>query len=218
MHRPQNPALHQNHMYNHNLSDQSKVHNLQEEQSVICECLPREKRQAAQHLISSTWTSCSWLRSYLQSDILFIIIIIIVINNILVLYSCTLWQYCEPQSWQQTLLKLKLNWESECVSLDSPSHIIIHTGYNKLRTQQETVSESLKGVIEKASSTFSNSRVVISTLLPRKERIKPIELRERSCWLIKNSINITSLWGKTSHLPLEYQSYFRKAEVKLTAC
>ncbi|XP_078023017.1 uncharacterized protein LOC144462725 [Epinephelus lanceolatus] len=53
--------------------------------------------------------------------------------------------------------------------LGSPSHIIIHTGTNDLRSQQERVSESLKRVIEKASTTFPNSRVVISTLLPRKD-------------------------------------------------
>ncbi|KAK1897144.1 Myosin-1, partial [Dissostichus eleginoides] len=43
--------------------------------------------------------------------------------------------------------------------LGSPSHIIIHTGSNDLRSQQERVSESLRGVIEKASTTFPNSRV-----------------------------------------------------------
>ncbi|KAE8297665.1 hypothetical protein D5F01_LYC04303 [Larimichthys crocea] len=53
--------------------------------------------------------------------------------------------------------------------LGSPSHIIIHTGTNELRTQQERVSESLRQMIEKASNTFPNSRVVISTLLPRKD-------------------------------------------------
>lgn len=53
--------------------------------------------------------------------------------------------------------------------LGSPSHIIIHTGTNDLRSQQERVSESLKRVTEKASTTFPNSRVVISTLLPRKD-------------------------------------------------
>ncbi|KAE8292989.1 hypothetical protein D5F01_LYC08082 [Larimichthys crocea] len=53
--------------------------------------------------------------------------------------------------------------------LGSQSHIIIHTGTNELRTQQERVSESLRRMIEKASSTFPNSRVVISTLLSRKD-------------------------------------------------
>ncbi|KAM9415602.1 uncharacterized protein ACWYII_024383 [Salvelinus alpinus] len=53
--------------------------------------------------------------------------------------------------------------------LGSPSHIIIHTGTNDLRAQQERVATALKGVIEKASSTFPNAQVVISTLLPRKD-------------------------------------------------
>ncbi|KAK1886722.1 Platelet-activating factor acetylhydrolase IB subunit beta like [Dissostichus eleginoides] len=57
--------------------------------------------------------------------------------------------------------------------LGSPSHIIIHTGSNDLRSQQERVSESLRGVIEKASTTFPNSRVVMSTLLPRKDLHHP---------------------------------------------
>ncbi|XP_049423372.1 uncharacterized protein LOC125883192 [Epinephelus fuscoguttatus] len=52
--------------------------------------------------------------------------------------------------------------------LGSPSHIIIHTGTNDLEPAGE-VSESLKRVTEKASTTFPNSRVVISTLLPRKD-------------------------------------------------
>jgi hypothetical protein len=52
--------------------------------------------------------------------------------------------------------------------LGSPSHIIFHMGANELRTQQERVASALKGVIEKASSTFPNTQVVISTLLPQK--------------------------------------------------
>ncbi len=35
--------------------------------------------------------------------------------------------------------------------LGSPSHIIIHTGSNKLRTQQDRVSESLRGVTQQQS-------------------------------------------------------------------
>lgn len=53
--------------------------------------------------------------------------------------------------------------------LGSPSHIIIHTGTNDLWSQQERVSQSLNRVIEKASTTFPSSRVIISTLLPRKD-------------------------------------------------
>lgn len=53
--------------------------------------------------------------------------------------------------------------------LGSPSHIIIHTGTNDLRTQQERVATSLRAVINKASNTFPNTKIVMSTLLPRKD-------------------------------------------------
>ena len=53
--------------------------------------------------------------------------------------------------------------------IGSPSHIIIHTGTNDLRVLQDKVATAVKGVIEKATHTFPNSRVVISTLLPRKD-------------------------------------------------
>ncbi|KAI4876409.1 hypothetical protein NFI96_020969 [Prochilodus magdalenae] len=53
--------------------------------------------------------------------------------------------------------------------LGSPSHIIIHTGTNDLRAQQERAAVSLRAVIEKASSTFPNSKIVISTLLPHRD-------------------------------------------------
>jgi hypothetical protein len=50
--------------------------------------------------------------------------------------------------------------------LGSLIHIIIHTGTNDLRAQQERVATALKGVIEKVYSIFPNAQVVISTLLP----------------------------------------------------
>lgn len=46
-------------------------------------------------------------------------------------------------------------------------HIIIHIGTNSVRMQGGEVTKSVKGIIEKASSTFPNTKVVISTLLPR---------------------------------------------------
>lgn len=46
---------------------------------------------------------------------------------------------------------------------------ICHTGTNDLRPQQDRVADSLKRVIEKASTTFPNSRIVISTLLQRRD-------------------------------------------------
>ncbi|KAL6462592.1 hypothetical protein MHYP_G00290140 [Metynnis hypsauchen] len=40
---------------------------------------------------------------------------------------------------------------------------------NDLRAQQERVAISLRAVIEKASNTFPNSKIIISTLLPCKD-------------------------------------------------
>ena len=53
--------------------------------------------------------------------------------------------------------------------LGSPSHIIIHTGTNVLRTQQERVATSIRAVINKASNTFPNTKIVMCTLFPRKD-------------------------------------------------
>ncbi|KAL7864512.1 hypothetical protein AOLI_G00159320 [Acnodon oligacanthus] len=53
--------------------------------------------------------------------------------------------------------------------LGSPSHVIIHTGTNDLRAQQERVAVSLRAVIEKAGNSFPNSKIVISILLPCKD-------------------------------------------------
>lgn len=50
-----------------------------------------------------------------------------------------------------------------------PSHIIIHTGTNDLQIQGDRVATSLRQVVEKASANFPNSRVVMSTLLPRRD-------------------------------------------------
>ena len=53
--------------------------------------------------------------------------------------------------------------------LGAPSHIIIHAGTNDLRSQQERVADSLRRMIEKASTTFPTSKIIISTLLPRRD-------------------------------------------------
>lgn len=53
--------------------------------------------------------------------------------------------------------------------LGSPSHILIHTGTNDLRSQQERLALSLRAFTEKACRTFPNSKIVMSTLLPRKD-------------------------------------------------
>ncbi|XP_067310538.1 mediator of RNA polymerase II transcription subunit 15-like [Pseudorasbora parva] len=61
---------------------------------------------------------------------------------------------------------LELLTESQ---LGRPSHIIIHTGTNDLRSQQDRVSDSLRAVVEKARKTFPNSKIILSTLLQRKD-------------------------------------------------
>ena len=53
--------------------------------------------------------------------------------------------------------------------LGSRSHIIIHTGTNDLRTKQERGATLLRAVINKASNTFPNTKIVMSTLLPWKD-------------------------------------------------
>lgn len=52
-------------------------------------------------------------------------------------------------------------------TLGNPSHIIVHTGTNDLRKQQERVAESLRRVAEQATQTFPSSKIIISTILPR---------------------------------------------------
>ena len=54
--------------------------------------------------------------------------------------------------------------------LGSPSHIIIHTGTNDIwKLENYDMVKSAKRMIEKATKTFPNTRVVISALLPRRD-------------------------------------------------
>lgn len=53
--------------------------------------------------------------------------------------------------------------------LGSPSHILIHTGTNDLMERQERVALSLRDIAEKACHTFPNTKIVMSTLLPRRD-------------------------------------------------
>lgn len=90
--------------------------------------------------------------------------------------------------------------------LGSPSHIIIHTGTNDLRAQQERVATALVNVAEKASSNFPNSRIILSTLLLRSDfhpdTIRHINARvSRDCALKPNvylaqhpTLNLNSLY------------------------
>ncbi len=88
----------------------------------------------------------------------------------------------------------------------SPSHIIIHTGTNDLRAQQDRVATALVNVAEKASSNFPNSRIILSTLLLRSDfhpdTIRHINARvSRDCALKPNvylaqhpTLNLNSLY------------------------
>lgn len=61
---------------------------------------------------------------------------------------------------------LELLTESQ---LGRPSHIIIHTGTNDLRNKQDRVSDSLRAVVDKARHTFPDSKIILSTLLQRRD-------------------------------------------------
>lgn len=51
----------------------------------------------------------------------------------------------------------------------SPAHIIIHTGTNDLRTEQERVGKLIGRLANKATESFPSSRITVSTLLPRRD-------------------------------------------------
>ncbi|KAK1896008.1 Reticulocyte-binding protein 2 like a [Dissostichus eleginoides] len=53
--------------------------------------------------------------------------------------------------------------------LGEPSHIIVHTGTNNLRIEQERVAESVTRVALKATQSFPNSKITVSTILPRRD-------------------------------------------------
>ncbi|KAJ8332751.1 hypothetical protein SKAU_G00425400 [Synaphobranchus kaupii] len=50
-----------------------------------------------------------------------------------------------------------------------PRYIIIHTGTNDLRSEQERVGGLVCRVAERATEAFPNSKIILSTLLPRKD-------------------------------------------------
>lgn len=54
-------------------------------------------------------------------------------------------------------------------SFGTPSHIIIHTGTNDLRREQERVGQLICRVAEKATEIYPNTKITISTLLPRRD-------------------------------------------------
>ncbi|XP_057210185.1 uncharacterized protein LOC130566612 [Triplophysa rosa] len=54
-------------------------------------------------------------------------------------------------------------------SFGTPSHIIIHTGTNDLRSEQERVGHLICRVVEKATEIYPTSKIIISPLLPRRD-------------------------------------------------
>ncbi|KAL7838653.1 hypothetical protein AOLI_G00270570 [Acnodon oligacanthus] len=53
--------------------------------------------------------------------------------------------------------------------LGTPKYIIIHTGTNDLRLEQERVGGLVCRVAERAAESFPNTKIIVSTLLPRKD-------------------------------------------------
>ena len=73
----------------------------------------------------------------------------------------------------------------------SPKHIVIHTGTNDLREEQERVGGLLRRVAERASESFPSSKITISALLPRRD-FHPLTIQRvnaeisRGCALLPN--------------------------------
>ncbi|KAF4097555.1 hypothetical protein G5714_021563 [Onychostoma macrolepis] len=54
-------------------------------------------------------------------------------------------------------------------ALGAPSHIIIHTGTNDLSTRRVDVTKALTNVVRTASRIYPRAKVIISSLLPRRD-------------------------------------------------
>ncbi|KAJ8378683.1 hypothetical protein AAFF_G00237320 [Aldrovandia affinis] len=52
-------------------------------------------------------------------------------------------------------------------TLGNPQYIVVHTGTNDLHTLHRETAEAMTKMAKRASREFPDSRVVISTLLPR---------------------------------------------------
>ncbi|KAL6455216.1 hypothetical protein MHYP_G00363500 [Metynnis hypsauchen] len=50
-----------------------------------------------------------------------------------------------------------------------PNHIIIHTGTNDLRAQQERVADSIRRVAQTTTQAFPSTKITISSILPRRD-------------------------------------------------
>lgn len=75
--------------------------------------------------------------------------------------------------------------------LDKPTCIIIHTGTNDLRAEQERVGGLVCSVAQRAAENFPSAKIIVSTLLPRKD-FHPATIQKvnaeisRGCALIPN--------------------------------
>ena len=73
----------------------------------------------------------------------------------------------------------------------SPKHIVIHTGTNDLREEQERVGGLLRRVAERASECFPSSKITILALLPHRD-FHPLTIQRvnveisRGCALLPN--------------------------------
>ncbi|KAL7870690.1 hypothetical protein SRHO_G00081870 [Serrasalmus rhombeus] len=54
-------------------------------------------------------------------------------------------------------------------NLGTPKYIIIHTGTNDLRLEQDRVGGLVCRVADRAAESFPNAKIIVSTLLPRKD-------------------------------------------------
>ncbi len=54
-------------------------------------------------------------------------------------------------------------------ALGVPSHIIIHTGTNDLSTRRVDITKALSNVVRTASRIYPRAKVIISSLLPRRD-------------------------------------------------
>ncbi|KAJ8332483.1 hypothetical protein SKAU_G00422720 [Synaphobranchus kaupii] len=76
-------------------------------------------------------------------------------------------------------------------TLGSPNYVIVHTGTNDLHRLRQNTAHAVRRMAEKASREFPDSRVVISTLLPRTD-VPPHVIRDinaeiaRSCAALPN--------------------------------
>lgn len=52
-------------------------------------------------------------------------------------------------------------------TLKSPQCLVVHTGTNDLHRLRRNTAEAVKKMVEQASREFPDTRVVVSTLLPR---------------------------------------------------